>query len=232
MVRILTHLYLERSRRVLLSGLSRTRLLYLDTNYWVRLRDAELGCGTPEAARLLQTLRAMVRSREVLCVTHFHSFLEVGKQEETSLRVTASLLDELTEAVAVASRADLLVLECADFIEARLGLQLQHDLCVWTKVGQIHKQDLPNQMPGPATLFDTNVILKALIDTLWNASFDDVFGSFKWETKSRLNVDIDQEVLEQVEERRRAKDKSLSREQFRLSELRVWAASANLYRSA
>ena len=229
MVRILTHLYLERSRRVLLSGLSRTRLLYLDTNYWVRLRDAELGCGTPEAARLLQTLRAMVRSREVLCVTHFHSFLEVGKQEETSLRVTASLLDELTEAVAVASRADLLVLECADFIEARLGLQLQHDLCVWTKVGQIHKQDLPNQMPGPATLFDTNVILKALIDTLWNASFDDVFGSFKWETKSRLNVDIDQEVLEQVEERRRAKDKSLSRSSSTVRVCgRVWAASANL----
>ncbi len=74
-------------------------------------------------------------------------------------------------------------------------------------------------MPGPATLFDTNVILKALIDTLWNASFDDVFGSFKWETKSRLNVDIDQEVLEQVEERKKEqKTKSLSREQVRLSE--------------
>lgn len=90
--------YLERYRRALLCGLSRTRLLYLDTNYWVRLRKAELGCGTLDAVRLLQTLRAMVRSREILCVSHFHSFLEIGKQEEASLRVTARLLDELTEA--------------------------------------------------------------------------------------------------------------------------------------
>ena len=41
--------YLDLYREQLARGLSETRLIYLDTNYWVRLRDAALGKGTPEA---------------------------------------------------------------------------------------------------------------------------------------------------------------------------------------
>lgn len=211
--------YLERYRGVLLNGLSRTKLFYLDTNYWVRLRDAELGCGTPEAARLLRTLRAMVRSREILCVSHWYSFSEIGKQEEASLRVTARLLDELTEGVVIASPADLLAWECAEFIGAKLGLRLLHDLCAWTKVGQIHKHELPSQMPGPVTKADRNVILKSVIDTQWNKSFEYIFGQFEWETRSRLEASLEPEVLAQIEARKQKQAViGLSREQTRLNE--------------
>jgi len=209
--------YRERYRRVLHSGLSSTRLLYLDTNYWVRLRDAELGCGTQEAVNLLQTLRAMVRSREIICVGHLYSFLEIGKQEEASLRATARLLDEMSEAIAIASPADLLTFECAEFIGDKLGLQVHDGLCVWTKAGLIHKHDLPKQMPGPTTLAGTNVILKALIDTLWNASYEDIFGAFEWKTKSRLDANISPQVLAQVEQmKKEQQSKGLLREQVRL----------------
>lgn len=211
--------YLGRYRGVLLSGLSRTKLFYLDTNYWVRLRDAELGYGTPEAVRFLQTLRAMVRAREILCVSHFHSFLEIGKQEEASLRVTARLLDELTEGVVIASPADLLAWECAEFIGAKLDLPLQHELCAWAKVGQIHKHELPSDMPGPVTKADRNVILKSVIDTQWNTTFEHIFGQFEWETKSRLNASLEPEVLAQVEARKQKQAAiGLSREQTRLNE--------------
>lgn len=208
--------YLERYRRVLLSGLSRSRLIYLDTNYWIRLRDAELGRGKPEAIRLLQTLRAMVRSREVLCVSHLHSFLEIGKQEEDCLRVTASLLDEFAESVAISSPNDLLAWECSEFIRIKLGLNLQSNLCVWTKVGQIHTHKLPDKMPRPATQAGTNAVLKALIDTQWSVTFEEIFTYFNWETKSRLNADIDPQVLAQIEERKKEQyPKGLSREQIR-----------------
>lgn len=211
--------YLERYRGVLRDGLNRTKLFYLDTNYWIHLRRAELGYGTPEAVRLLQTLRAMVRSREVLCVGHFHSFLEIGKQEEASLRVTARLLDELTEGVAIASPTDLLAWECAEFIGVKLCIPLPPDLCVWTKVGQIHKHELPGQMPGPATKTDRDAILKSVIDTLWNASFEYVFEQFEWKTKSRLNASLEPEVLAQVEARKQKQAViGLSREQTRLNE--------------
>ncbi len=211
--------YQELYRSVLLNGLSRTKRLYLDTNYWICLRDAELGCGTPDAIRLLQTLRAMVRSREIICVGHFPSFLEIGKQDETCLRVTASLLDELTEAVVIASPDNLLAFECAEYIEAKLGFQLHHGLSVWTKAGLIHNQELPNQISEPTTPVSSNVILKSLIDTLWNASFKDIFGTFEWDTKSSLNPDIDQEVLLQVEQRKKEQEaKGLLRKQVRQNE--------------
>lgn len=211
--------YLERYRAVLLGGLRHTKLLYLDTNYWIHLRKAELGYGTPEAVRLLQTLRAMVRSREILCVSHWYSFSEIGKQEEASLRVTARLLDELTEGVVIASPADLLAWECAEFIGAKLGLPLPPDLCVWTKVGQIHKHELPSQMPGPVTHADRNVILKSVIDTQWNTTFEYIFGQFEWETKLRLNASLEPEVLAQVEARKQKQAViGLPRKQIRLNE--------------
>lgn len=211
--------YRKLYRNVLLNGLRHTKLLYLDTNYWVRLRDAELGSGEPAAVQLLQTLRAMVRSREILCVSHLHSLLEIGKQKEASLRVTASLLDELTEGVVVASPADLRAWECAEFIGAKLGLRLLDDQCAWTKVGQIHHHQLPSQMPGPATKADRDVILKSLIDALWNASFEHIFGQFEWETKARLDASIEPKVLAQIEARKQKQAAiGLSREQIRLHE--------------
>lgn len=211
--------YQERYRKVLLDGLSCARLIYLDTNYWVCLREAELGVGTPEAQRLLRGLRAIVRSREAICVSHFNSFLELGKQEETSLRATACLLDELTEGIAIAPIQDLMEWDCRQFISAKLGIQIQEGLSCWTKVGQIHQHALPENMPGPVTSAGRDVVLKATIDALWNATFEDVFDQFSWATKHTLNADIDPEVIARVEERKMKKvAEGQSRERVRLCE--------------
>lgn len=195
-------MYREHYQKALLNGLSCTKLIYLDTNYWVWLRQAELGCGTAAAVRLLQTLRAMVRSREAICVSQLNSFLELGKQEETSLRTTACLLDELTEGISIASMFDLREWDCGQYISAKLGIQAQNGLSNWTKVGQIHQHLLPHKMPGPVTEVGREVVLKSTIDALWNATFEDVFGQFSWDTKNALKADIAPEVIARVEERR------------------------------
>ena len=187
--------YLQLHRDLLVGGLSGSRLLYLDTNFWVRLRDAAMGRGTPEAVKLLQTLRTMVRSREALCVSQIYSFLEVGKQSETSLRVSADLLDELSEGVAIASPGDLMQWECAEFIKATLNRNVGQDLCPWTKVGQIHKNELPIEMLGPICPGQQEIVMKAVIDSLWNVSFEFVFAQFNWDTKSKLNADLDAETF-------------------------------------
>jgi hypothetical protein len=129
-------LYLGLYRDRLVRGLSKPLLIYLDTNFWVRLRDAARGTGLPGYEELLQRLRAMVRAREAICVSQIYSLLEVGKQEEQSLRTTAELLDELTEGVAIASTDDLLKWECAQFIGAILQRDVTQGLCPWTKVGR------------------------------------------------------------------------------------------------
>jgi hypothetical protein len=229
-------LYLGLYRDRLVRGLSKPLLIYLDTNFWVRLRDAARGTGLPGNVELLQRLRAMVRAREALCVSQIYSLLEVGKQEEQSLRTTAELLDELTEGVAIASTDDLLRWECAQFIGATLQRDVTQGLCPWTKVGQIHRSDLP-ALPGPATDADREAILKSSIDSLWNLSFEEAFELLDWDAKHKLAFQLDDEVLAKVEKRKAEQlAKGFTREQVRVSEFaqqvrdRVMPAAAELLR--
>jgi hypothetical protein len=218
--------YLKLHRDLLVRGLSGTRLLYLDTNYWVRLRDAAIGRGTPESINLLQTLRAMVRSREALCVSQLYSLLEVSRQGETSLRASADLIDELTEGVAIACPSDLLRWECAEFIKASLDRDVGKDLCPWTKVGQIHESELPIEMPGPTSPADREVLLKGTVDACWNMSFEYVFKQFDWDTKTKLNADLDPETFSRVAKRKADQlAKGLTRDQVRQAEFSEMANS-------
>ena len=213
------NVYLDHYRRVLLSGLRDTQVIYLDTNYWVRLRRAELGQGSLDEARLLKALRTSVRAREVLCVSQLHSLMELAKQDEASLRVTASLLDELTEGVAISSPDDIVAWECAEFIRSKLGIDLRDGLCVWTKVGQIHRNSLPFELVPPATDAGKQVVLKASVDFMWNATFVDLLDRFNWNTRGKLNGDIDPKVLEEVEKLKLLKmAKGLTRDQVRMNE--------------
>ena len=204
---------------MLVSGLSQSRIVYLDTNYWVWLRDAERGTGTADAVRMLKMLRGMVRSRELVCVSQLHSLVELAKQEEASLRITAGLVDELTEGIAIAAPADLMAHDCAEFIDAKLGLEIGGGFCPWTKIGQIHTHDLSAPLLDEATESDKNVVLKAAVDTFWNASLADVMESFKWDARTSLNADIDPAIFAQIEQRKREQlARGLSREQTRANE--------------
>lgn len=210
--------YLGLYRDRLVRGLGNTLLIYLDTNFWVRLRDAARGTGSAEAARLLQTLRAMVRRREALCVSQIYSLLELGKQEKRSLRITAELLDELTEGVAIASTDDLLRWECAQFVAATAQRDVSQGLCPWTKAGQIHRSQLP-ALPGPSAVAGGQAVFKASIDSLWNLSFEDVFERLDWDTKNRLGFQFDDEELASVEKRKAAQlAKGYTLDQVRASE--------------
>lgn len=211
--------YRAHYRRVLLNGLRRTTIIYLDTNYWVWLRKAELGCGSPHKVALLQILRVMVRSSEAICVSHITSLNEIGKQEESSLRVIAGLLDELTEGIAIAAIPDLRAWDCGRFIQATLAAVADDQPFNWTNAGQIHQHALPLNMLDSASEFNRNVVTKASIDVFWNATFEDVFTAFQWDTKRKLSADIDIDVIAQIEARKATqRAAALSRERVRVNE--------------
>ena len=131
----------------------------------------------------------------------------------------AGLLDELTEDVAIASSDDLLDWECAEFVKATLQRDVGRNLCPWTKVGQIHKNDLPTVLPGPITTEGRESVLKAVVDSLWNASFEYALGQFDWDTKNRLSFDLDPETLALVAQRKAEQlAKGMKRDQVRLDE--------------
>jgi hypothetical protein len=191
--------YTKRYRDQLIAGLSKTRTVYLDTNYWVWLRQAELGTGTDAQRQLLDTLRAMVRSREVICVSQFNSFAEIGEQEEASLRVTAALMDELTEGVVIAQSFDLWEWDCARFLEQRFDVHVSMPVSNWTKVGHIHRHGLPEDALVDATPAARETTLRCVTDVTWNTTFEDVFSAFGWQTKQLVRAGIDDEVIARVE---------------------------------
>lgn len=193
--------YVERYRTLLLAGLAQPKKVYLDTNYWVRLRKAERE-ESNEAAELLKRLRQLVRSRKVICVLHLYSFLELAKQEEGSLRVTARIVDELTEGVATASVLEQRAWDCAEYITAKLQLEVGKPLCNWTKIGHLHSQQLPAKMPGPVTSGQRATILKAVVDSTWNTTLTHVFNQIDWNRSKLFSADIEPDVLVKIDDER------------------------------
>lgn len=197
--------YLANYRMLLAHGMERAHKVYLDTNVWVRLRETELGKGTSAEVQLLRRLRKHVQERRVICVSHLHSFLEVGRQSEASLRVTARLLQELTDGVALAPPEELHAWECRRFARDVLGCATPIELGPWTKVGLIHRTGpFRELLPPGADPLAGEATLKAVTDLLWNTTFAEVFEAFDWNTKERLSFDIDPDVIAELERIRRS----------------------------
>ena len=99
-------------------ALSRHRI-YLDTNYWLYLRDAAFRKPKrPEFAELWRRLRNLARAGRVVCPVSYPFYAEVMKQEDDSRRRTACVVDRLSGGVCVVDPL------------SRIGSQLSH--YVWT----------------------------------------------------------------------------------------------------
>lgn len=198
--------YLWRYRRVLVRGIQATKIIYLDTNFWVRLRDAENAGYTGAAASadardLLTRLRALTKARCAICVGHASSFLELVKQSPQSLRVTARLFDQLSEGIVIAPPDDRRYWEAGDFVFDQLGLPNSDGLGYWSKIGQVLTSKLPDsfwKIPDGIR----QAVGKAVLDALWNARLEEILAQFDWDPRMKLDSDIDPETIARVEERK------------------------------
>ena len=187
-------------------GMTFTKAVYLDTNYWIWLRDAELGKGTAEGVALLGRLRSLVASRKIVCVSHLTSMLEIAKQLEGSARISTALVDELTERVALAPTAELDAMEIGNYVRANSGAIHPSPSLQWTCLGQIVTSKLSGGKVLPANLGnDGQAVLKSAADALWNQGLFEVFEAFDWNTKHLLPSELDAQTLVGVEERKRTR---------------------------
>lgn len=187
-------------------GMASTKAVYLDTNYWIWLRDAELGRGTVESVALLGRLRSLVATRKIVCVSHLTSMLEIAKQLEDSARATTALVDELTERVALSPTAELDALEVGNYVRYKSGVVGRSPPLQWTCLGQIVKSDLSGGNVLPPNIGNAGqAILKSAADAFWNQGFSEIFEAFDWNTKHHLKSDLDAETLIKVEERKKTR---------------------------
>jgi len=198
--------YLLSYRSVLVRGIQATKIIYLDTNFWIRLRDAENAeftgaLAAADARALLTRLRALTKTRSVICVGHAASFLELVKQSPQSLRVSARIFDQLSDGIVIAPPDEQRYCEARDFVFDNLGLPEPNALGYWSKIGQVVTSQLPATLQNIPD-GSRQAVGKALLDVLWNAGLEEVLAQFNWDPRMKLNSDIDSETIARVESRK------------------------------
>jgi hypothetical protein len=172
-----------RARQVVLAReISERKKVYLDTCFWIALRDAALRGA--RAVELLNKLKTGVANGTLICPISQSTFIEVMKQSYTPERRigTAALIDELSLGVSLIDSETRTATEIAHFIYQRLG---QHDLyamqeLVWTKggytLGYLHPmlddvdEDIQLQ------------VQEAFLDEMWEQTFSGIAASIGADT--------------------------------------------------
>lgn len=144
--------------------------IYLDTCYWLRLRDAATGRGTTAGNHeVLERLRHLVSNGRVICPVSDAAFLEIMKQSDGRTRsATASLMDELSQGVALITEETRVRLELVDLILSPASASVDFHLSMWVAPGFIFGESLPHSDAFADS--DIRLIQKVWIDTLWATS--------------------------------------------------------------
>jgi hypothetical protein len=150
-------------------SLNGKKLVYLDTKYWIILREAATNAdGDPANATLLDMLRRKVALGTLLCPISASTFVELMKQTDTTSRLaTATLIDELSHGVCLIEEERRVSTEISYFLHAKGTTEPLHPLgdLVWCKVsyvlGFLHPA---NTALDAATEL---IIQKSFLDYMW-----------------------------------------------------------------
>lgn len=168
--------YLNALKMNLGKELGSRKKLYLDTRYWVFLRDAKLGrAKRSEHDKLLQMLQALVTSGQVVCPVSDAAHMELTKQTDDVTRsATAALCDELSLGVALQSEPDRVHAEITHFLMHPVveGAPFRLQDACWVRAGLVVgiPKKLNLQLPEQEAL----AFEKAMIDLLWHVSFEEL----------------------------------------------------------
>lgn len=153
------------------------RKIYLDTNYWLELRNVILGRQeNKNFVKLLELLHNGVKAGKLICPISDENFYEILLQSDPStLSASASLIDDVSRGVALLSTEERIKFEILYFIHSSTkgkNSVYHPDIFVWSKVSYICGASHPT-----STLFspeDELVIKKAFFDQMWSLSLTDM----------------------------------------------------------
>ncbi len=167
--------YAQSAKTLATFALARHRV-YLDTRYWVFLRDAALGRPRiPIHSELLELLRRQVQCGAVICPLGDSTFFELLKQTDTETRMaTVRLIDELSLGVTIQNAKDRLQTELLQFlintaIEKRVpGPPIDR---VWLKLG--HVLGIPVPVFEGVSAEEQLAISKSFFDVMWSVTLEE-----------------------------------------------------------
>ena len=184
--------YLEASTATVWDAIQGRRRLYLDTKYWVYIRDAHLGqARRPEHVEVLRRLRELVSSGRAVCPVSDIAFAELTTQSDDRTRIaTAQLQDELSLGTALKTEEERVHAELAHFfahMEQAEKSPVPTRPRVWIKPCFVFGVSVPSDDAVPASI--NQAVQKATIDTLWTMSFEELAQESTAHLKSKEMFD-------------------------------------------
>lgn len=152
--------------------------IYLDTNYWLELRDVILQRQQNEKyIEMLSVLRKGVNENKLICPISDENFYEILHQsDKETLISSAKIIDELSKGICLISTEERIKVEIMHFVYSMTGFDKNSfyhpDVFVWSKVsyifGAIHPV-LPHIPPE-----EELIVQKSILDHMWPIPFSEM----------------------------------------------------------
>jgi hypothetical protein len=152
------------------------KIIYLDTRFWILLRDVSLGRSTaPLHQQMLNKLRVLVNEGKVICPINADTLTELLKQRDKTTRLaTAKLIDELALGAALQSedeRVGTELVHCVKLTQRGPDALEPLERLVWTAPSHVLGFIYPTLEPLP----DDQMLAcqKAFSDYIWDFAIAD-----------------------------------------------------------
>lgn len=170
-----TDQHIRRAHLALGASLEERKAVYLDTKFWILLRDAQRFPERTEAAPLLDLLCKGVASGALFCPISESVFVELMKQSDPVSRlVMASLIDQLSQGVTLVDERQRLATEITHFMSSKFGKTELHPLrhMVWSRLSFVLGVLYPTNTGLDEA--DERAIQKAFFDHMWSRPLADM----------------------------------------------------------
>jgi hypothetical protein len=168
--------YIKRKRVELSHEIRASKKIYLDTNYWILLRDARIKERVDDnIVKLLHLLETLVEGGHALCPISTDTFWEIQKQSDVdTLKATIKIIDDLSKGIAIISLPERFDFELNYFVLTKLKQPVYSpDEMIWTKIPYILGFVTPVSKTLPPDM--STAIQKAFIDQMWVISLMDMY---------------------------------------------------------
>lgn len=156
-------------------SISDRKKIYLDTKYWIYLRDAHLNRAKNESEyQFLALLDQLLGKNKIICPISEDIFLEVLKQSDRqTLTATVNLIDKFSQGISLLSFEERLLLELFYFssITNNIPVYEMQEL-VWTKLA--YTLGFITNHSNRLNANQNNLLKKCFFDQLWSIKLIDI----------------------------------------------------------
>lgn len=205
--------YTQKRRRDWGKQAASKRRIYLDTKYWIYVRDVYLGREQkPIHVQIASELRRLRECGSTICPISYPVFAELLYQTDKATRgATAKMIDELSGGFAIQPPDPLFGCEFVYFYHRIIHPQVELipiEQMVWTRVGFVLGDTFISLDDNSVDPLVANAIQKAMDDVLWSCSFEDMVEVMPLSdgTDQRVNHDLASKLTSGKFEHQKAKD--------------------------